>query len=72
MNEFSNFYWNLLLPLLLLALGWVLYMATFRTDDYLRLVKDEEERRKARHERNGKLLGKAVKGGFTIAKMLRK
>jgi hypothetical protein len=72
MSEFSNFYWFLMLPLLLLALGWTLYMATFRTEDYLRLAKAEEERRKARHERTGRALGKAVKTGFTIAKMLRK
>jgi uncharacterized membrane protein YqjE len=55
-----------------ILVGWTLYMATFRTEDYLRLAKDEEERRKARHERAGKMLGGAVKTGFTVAKMLKK
>jgi len=33
-------------------IAWMLFMMTCRTDDWLRLVKDEEERKARRHERN--------------------
>jgi hypothetical protein len=32
------------------------YMMTFRTDDWLRLVKDEQERKAKRQERTDKVL----------------
>jgi len=35
---------------------WVFYMMTFRTDDWLRLVKDEQERKAKRQERTDALL----------------
>lgn len=47
-----------------LLIGWMFYMMTFRTEDWLRLVKDEQERRARRQERTDKVL----KGAFTVAK----
>ncbi len=29
------------------SIGWLLYMATFHTDDFLRLLKAEQERKRA-------------------------
>jgi hypothetical protein len=46
------------------AVLWWFYMMTFRTDDWLRLVKDEQERKAKRRERNDKLFGDA----FNVAK----
>ena len=43
---------------------WVFYMMTFRTDDWLRLLKDEQERKAKRQER----MGKVAKGAFDVAK----
>jgi len=37
--------------LVVVCIGWWLYMMTFRTDDWLRLVKDEQERKAKRDER---------------------
>lgn len=51
-----------------ILIGWMLYMMTFRTDDWLRLVKDEQDRKAKRDER----IGKAVKGAVVLAKWLRK
>ncbi len=34
-----------------LPIGWVLYMMTCRTDDWLRLVKADQERKAKRNER---------------------
>ena len=47
-----------------IAVLWWLYMMTFRTDDWLRLLKDEQERKAKRQERNDKLLNRA----FHVAK----
>ena len=43
---------------------WMFYMMTFRTDDWLRLLKDEQECKAKRQER----MGKVVKGTFDVAK----
>jgi hypothetical protein len=45
--------------LCVVCFGWMFYMMTFRTDDWLRLVKDEQERKAKRQERTNK----ALKGG---------
>lgn len=45
----------------ILLIGWVLYMMTFRTEDFLRLWRMQEEQKKASHERMGKLAGGAAK-----------
>lgn len=50
-----------------ILIGWTLYMVTFRTDDFLRLAKFEEERRRAQSER----VGKAIKGGVWLFKLFR-
>lgn len=42
-----------------ILIGWMLYMMTFRTDDWLRLVKDEQER-KAKSAERMKARGKVV------------
>lgn len=34
-----------------LPIGWALYMMTCRTDDWLRLVKEDQERKAKRNER---------------------
>ncbi len=47
-----------------IAVLWMFYMMTFRTDDWLRLVKDEQERKAKRQERTDKVL----KGAFTVAR----
>lgn len=60
--------WTLAGIVCLLLIGWMLYMMTFRTDDWLRLVKDEQERKAKRDER----IGKAIKGGAVLAKWLMK
>ena len=38
------------------AIGWWLYMMTFRTDDYMRLLKADEERKAKRDERAAKVI----------------
>jgi hypothetical protein len=43
---------------------WVFYMMTFRTEDWLRLRKEEEERKAKRHER----AGNAFKGALFVAR----
>ena len=43
--------------------GWMLYMMTCRTDDWLRLIKSDQER----NEKIFKGLGKAAKGGMWLA-----
>ena len=43
---------------------WMFYMMTFRTDDWLRLLKDEQERKAKRQEQTKKV----VKGAFDMAK----
>ena len=43
---------------------WVFYMMTFRTEDWLRLRKEEEERKAKRHER----AGNALKGALFVAR----
>jgi len=58
-----------------LLIGWMFYMMTCRTDDWLRLVKDEEER-KVRRERlkrkRDERIGNAAKGALSLAKMFMK
>jgi hypothetical protein len=59
----------------LLLLGWVFYMMTCRTEDWLKLVKDEEERKMRREELKGKRdarIGAAAKGVAVIAKLFMK
>jgi hypothetical protein len=54
------FFWALFgIPVL-----WALYMMTFRTDDWLRLRREEQERKAQRQER----IGKVFKGAFDVAK----
>ena len=48
--------------LCVVCFGWMFYMMTFRTDDWLRLVKDEEERKAKRHER----AKEGLKGAFSV------
>ena len=43
---------------------WMFYMMTFRTDDWLRLLKDREERKAKQRERTNK----ALKGAFSLAR----
>ena len=50
--------------IIVIAVLWMLYMMTFRTDDFLRLVKEDQERKAKRRERNDKLFGDA----FNVAK----
>ena len=50
------------------VIGWMIYMMTCRTDDFIRLVKADDERRK----NSGARLGKAVRGGVGIAKFFMK
>jgi hypothetical protein len=47
---------------------WMLYMMTFRTDDWLRLTKDGKER----NERIMKGLGHAAKGSFWLFRLFMK
>jgi hypothetical protein len=50
--------------LILLGVGaWMIYMMTCRTDDWLRLVKSDQER----NDRIAKGLGRAAKGGIWLA-----
>jgi hypothetical protein len=50
--------------LILLGVGaWMIYMMTFRTDDFLRLWKADQER----NEKIFKGLGTAAKGGVWLA-----
>lgn len=42
---------NVAMILFVVVVAWWLYMMAFRTDDYLRLVKDEQERKAKRNER---------------------
>ena len=46
--------------LCVVCFGWMFYMMTFRTDDWLRLVKDEQERKAKRQERTNKALKGAL------------
>jgi hypothetical protein len=46
-----------------LCLGWFFYMITFRTRDFIDLVKAEEERKKARDARMGNAINAALKIG---------
>lgn len=58
MNPQTFFY------LLLFGVGvWMLYMMTCRTDDWLRLMKSDQER----NDRIAKGLGQAAKGGLWLA-----
>ena len=50
--------------LCVLCFGWMFYMMTFRTDDWIRLRKEEEERKAKRHER----AGNAFKGALFVAR----
>jgi hypothetical protein len=56
--------WLVAGTLIVLALGWMFYLMTFRTEVWLQLVKDEQERKAKRQERTDKVL----KGAFTVAK----
>lgn len=48
--------------------AWLLYMMTFRTSDFLALVKADEERKR----RQARMLGGAARLGMGIAKMFMK
>jgi len=54
--------------LCVVCFGWMIFMMTFRTDDWLRLLKEEEERKAKRHERAGNIL----KGAVSLASWLSK
>ncbi len=69
MNEML---WILFGAMCVALIGWMLYMMTFRTDDWLRLVKDEQERKAKRDEQIGKAARGAAKGAFILAKLLGK
>lgn len=58
MNPQTIFYW-----FLFGVVAWMLYMMTCRTDDWLRLIKSDQER----NDRIAKGLGQAAKGGLWIA-----
>jgi hypothetical protein len=45
-------------------LAWVLFMMTFRTSDFIRLVKEDQERKARAQERRKE----ALKGAFIVAK----
>ena len=48
-------------------IAWMLFMMTCRTDDWLRLVKDEDERKARRHERtkeNGTIITGIVRAAM--------
>jgi hypothetical protein len=45
--------------LCVVCFGWMFYMMTFRTDDWLRLVKEDRERK-----------AKVLKGAFSLARWL--
>jgi hypothetical protein len=47
---------------------WMIYMMTCRTDDWLRLMKADEERKQKQAER----IGKATNGAFGIARWFMK
>jgi hypothetical protein len=49
---------------LLAYIAWVLYMATFRTKDFLDLMEQDRQRKRDQAER----FGRATKTGFSIAK----
>jgi hypothetical protein len=53
--------WNLFVALLGIGVLSHLYMMTFRRDEWLRLVKDEQERRQERTK-------KVLKDAFHVAK----
>jgi hypothetical protein len=60
----------------LLLFAWMVYMMTFRTDDWLRMVKNEQERKaqaeKLKQQRDQRI-GTAVKGALSLAeKFLKK
>jgi hypothetical protein len=44
--------------------AWMLYMMTFRTSDFIRLVKEDQERKAKAQERRKE----ALKGAFVLAK----
>jgi hypothetical protein len=52
--------WNLFVILCVVSFGWMFYMMIFRTDDWLRLVKDEQERKAKRRERTDDALKKGA------------
>jgi hypothetical protein len=59
----------------LLLLGWMFYMMTFRTDDWRRLVKDEEERKAQREklkQQRDERIANAAKGALSVVKMFLK
>ena len=49
-------------------IGWMLYMMTFRTQEWRQLVQDEQERKAKRDER----IGKVVKTSVGIARLFMK
>jgi hypothetical protein len=52
--------------MLTVMLLWMFYMMTFRTDQWLRMVKAEEERKEKRRQQRGRIL----KGGFFVFKIM--
>ena len=59
----------------LLLFAWMFYMMTFRTDDWLVLVKNEEERKERREklkQQRDQRIGNAAKGVLSVAKMFLK
>ena len=59
----------------LLLISWALWMMTFRTEDWLVLVKNEQERKaqaeKLKQQRDQRI-GNAAKGALTLAKIFLK
>jgi hypothetical protein len=43
--------WDLFMVLLVVSIAWWLYMMTFRTNEYLKLLKADQERKAKRNER---------------------
>jgi hypothetical protein len=59
----------------LLLFAWMFYMMTFRTDDWLRMVKNEQERKAQAEElkkKRDERIGNAVKGAWWVAKIFLK
>jgi hypothetical protein len=65
-GEAAVLMWGAFGIITVLLLLWMFYMMTFRTEDWLRLVKNEQERKAEAHKRRGQML----KGGFFVVRIL--
>jgi hypothetical protein len=60
-SDGTNLFWLLFFGV---PVAWMLYMMTFRTSDFIRLVKEDQERKAKAQERRKE----ALKGAFVLAK----